>query len=80
MTQKEGLGRKLKIDIFKNWVWKSEIDGFGTQNGVFWEVPEMEIVLKYILDYSATILARFSEKNIKFKGTSTQIKKNIENQ
>ena len=60
VTQKVGLGRKVKIDIFKNGVWKAEIDGFGTQNGVFWEVPEMQIVPKYILDSSDTIPAQFS--------------------
>ena len=59
VTQKRSLGGKVKIDIFKNGVWKSEIGGFGTQNGVFWEVPEMEIVPKYILDSSATIPAQF---------------------
>ena len=67
MTQKEGLGRKVKIDIFKKGVWKSEIEDFGTQNGVFWEVPEMEIVPKYILDSSATIPARFSHKTMILK-------------
>ena len=57
---KSQFGTKSQIRDFQNGVWKSEIEGFGTQNGVFWDVPEMEIVPKYILDSSATIPAQFS--------------------
>ena len=73
VTQKEGVGRNVKIDIFKNGVWKSEIGGLGTQNGVFREVSEIEIVPKYILDSSATIPAQLY--NNYFKGKLSKIAK-----
>ena len=40
---------------------------FGTQNGVFQGRSKDENALKYILDSSATILAKFSYGNIYFQ-------------
>ena len=50
MTQKQGLRRKVKIDIFKTGSEDQKSEVWGLNMGVFWEVPEMEIAPKSILD------------------------------